>query len=148
MGRVMRTTDVVEVGVPAEVAWALLEDVVRNPEWQTGMRSCTWTSAPPVRVGSTYDQEAGFAGRPSLSTFKVVDHAPGRTVRITSIVSTFPITVTRTVEPLDDERCRITREVRGEPGGLLGLLAPLAVGRFETQVRQDGERLVALLEAG
>jgi len=35
--------------------WA---DWTNNPTWQKGMVSCTWTSEPPLRVGSTYDQVA------------------------------------------------------------------------------------------
>ena len=35
--------------------WA---DWTNNPTWQKGMVSCTWTSEPPLRVGSTYDQAA------------------------------------------------------------------------------------------
>jgi len=74
--------------------------VTRNPDWQSGMTTCEWTSPAPVGVGSTYEQRARFLGR----------------------------------------------EIRGEPGGLMGLLAPLVRPRFEASVAADGRRLVALLE--
>lgn len=144
----MGTVDTTEVAVDHGVAWAWLEDVTRNPRWQSGMTGCAWTSPPPVGVGSTYEQQARFLGRRIVSSFVVTDHDPGRSITITSTAGTFPITVTRTVEDLGPGRCRIVREVTGEPGGVTGLLAPLVRPRFEASVAADGRRLAALLEGG
>ena len=39
-----------------------------------------WTSEPPIRVGSTYDQEAALFGRPIVSSFECVEYQPGSTM--------------------------------------------------------------------
>ncbi|MEM6929530.1 MAG: hypothetical protein AAF602_21500, partial [Myxococcota bacterium] len=61
---------------------------------------------------------------------------------IESTKSTFPIQVTRAVEP-DDEGCTVVAHVRGQPTGLLRLfswLVPLSV-------RRDYAALQRLLES-
>ena len=58
---------------PDEV-FTVIADMSRNPEWQSGMRSCEWTSAPPLAVGSTYDQVASFLGREILTSFEVTEY--------------------------------------------------------------------------
>ena len=62
---------------PADEVFGFVADVTNNPRWQRGMRSCAWTSPPPITVGSTYRQEASFLGRPLVTDFEVVDHEPG-----------------------------------------------------------------------
>ena len=54
---------------PADV-FEYWSDHSNNPQWQTGQRSCTWTSEPPIGIGSTYGQEAAFLGRPIISSFE------------------------------------------------------------------------------
>lgn len=101
MGRIHITSEVAVAVAPA-TAWAVIADFSRNPEWQGGMRSCQWVTPPPLAVGSRYEQVASFLGRTIATTFEVValaetdDHA---SVTIDSVVSTFPLTVTRSVVP-------------------------------------------------
>lgn len=142
----MRMRSSVEIDRPAGVVFAVVSDFSRNPEWQGGMRSAVWTSEPPLRVGSTYDQVARFLGRDVVTSFEVVRLEPGRSVSIESRQSTFPIRVTRTVEPISTERSRITADVAGEPSGLLGLFGPLMQRMAARSIRGDYQRLKALLE--
>lgn len=66
----------IEVRVQRDVArapdevFAYWADWTNNPSWQNGMVSCTWTSAPPLQVGSTYDQEARFLGTTVSATIR------------------------------------------------------------------------------
>ena len=53
----------VEIERPAEEVFAFLEEVENSTLWLTNLRSCVWTSSPPIRVGSTYDQVARFLGK-------------------------------------------------------------------------------------
>ena len=39
------------------------------------MQECRWTSEPPLRLGSTYDQEAKFLGKAIVSSFEVIEFA-------------------------------------------------------------------------
>ncbi len=144
----MEITSGVEIARPAEEVFAVVADFARNPEWQGGMEHCAWTTPPPHGVGSRYAQRARFLGRPIVTEFEVTAYEPGRSVSIASVQSTFPIQVTRTVEPLGPERCRVTARVRGEPGGLFRLLGPLLRAMVKRSVDRDYAALRRLLEDG
>ena len=132
---------------PAEDVADFFFDVTNNPSWQGGMRRCEWTTGSPVEVGSIYEQEARFLGRPVISTFRVVDLVPSRLMRIETIEGTFPITVTRTVEPVDAGTTRVSAEIVGSPGGLLGMIAPLTRRFAQRSVDSDYDRLVEVLSS-
>lgn len=141
-------TSGVDVAVPAEVAWAVIADFARNPEWQSGMESCRWLTDPPIAIGSRYEQQARFLGRTISTTFEVVGLDGGvdrSSVTIDSIVSTFPLTITRSVRSTPTG-CRIDAVVAGRPDGLMGLLGPLLARLVKRSVDGDYRRLRALLE--
>lgn len=138
----------VDVGSPANEAFAFVSDFENNPRWQRGMRSCRWTSPPPHGVGSTYDQTARFLGRDVVSSFRVVEHLPGRRVRITSTSGPFRITETRTVQPLGEGRAHVAAIVEGDAGGFFRIAGPLLRALVARSVRGDYARLKRLLEAG
>jgi len=137
----------VRVECHAEKAFAFIADFENNPNWQGGMVSARWTSDPPVGVGSTYDQEARFMGKTIITRFQVTAYEPGRSISIESVESTFPLQITRRVEPTDTG-CVITAHVRGQPGGLFKLAAPLMRRMVKRSVDKDYARLKALLESG
>jgi hypothetical protein len=137
----------VDVGLPANEAFAFVSDVESNPRWQRGMRSCRWTSPPPHGVGSTYDQIARFLGRDVVSSFRVVEYLPGRRMRITSTSGPFPITETRTVQPLGEGRAHVAAIVEGDAGGFFRIAGPLLRALVARSVRGDYARLKRLLEA-
>lgn len=135
-----------EVERNADEVFAYLSDWANNPQWQDGMVACTWTSEPPLEVGSTYDQEARFLGRPIISSFEVVELEPGRRVRMVTTQSTMPLDITREVEPLGDDRTRVTATIRGGPEGLMALADPLTERMVRRNVTADYERLRDVLE--
>ena len=137
----------IEIERPAHEVFAFVSEFPNNPRWQRGQRACRWTSEPPLRVGSTYDQQARFLGRDMVNALRVVDLAPGRRVTFTSTSGTFPLTITRTVEPVTADRSRFTEHVRGEPGGFFRLAEPLLHPLVRSTIKRDFPRLKALLEA-
>ena len=137
----------IEVRRSAADAFAFLSEWGNNPRWQKGTRSCTWTSDPPLRAGSTYDQVASFLGREIRSSFEVVQFEPGRLVRIKTTASSLPLDITRQVTPLANGGCTIEATVRGEPGGAARLFNPLTRLMVQRSVRADYRRLQALLDA-
>lgn len=137
-----------EVARPADEVFAFFADASNNPRWQKGMVSCEWTSESPVDVGSTYEQRARFMGRDIFSTFVVTRLEPGHLIEIMTLESTFPIQVVRTVEPIDEDACRVSAVITGGPDrGLLRLAAPLMRSRAQNSVDADYDRLVQLLES-
>lgn len=140
-------TAIREINRPAAEVFEFFSDAANNPKWQAGMVSCEWVTPPPIEVGSTYEQHARFMGRDVKSLFAVTEYVPGRSIRIDTIESTFPITVNRMVEPIGPNACMVHAEIGGGPTGLLKLLAPLMRGKAQRSVDADYDRLKDLLEA-
>ena len=143
----MQTTATIRIECPAAEVFDYVADMANNPQWQRGQVSCVWTSEPPIGVGSTYDQEATFAGRTITSSFEVTEFEPGRRIRIVTTAGTMPIDVTREVRPAGDNACDVSAEVRGDPPWLFRLLGPLTRRMLTKSVAGDYGRLKAQLEA-
>ena len=90
----------------------------------------------------TYVQHAKFMGKRIDTHFVVTELVPGARVSIESTKSTFPIQVTRSVEPIGERRCRVTAHVRGQPTGLLKLFS----GMVAKSVAKDYAKLRSTLE--
>ncbi|HWH33152.1 MAG TPA: SRPBCC family protein [Egibacteraceae bacterium] len=138
----------VEVARPAAEVFAFVSDVTNNPRFQKGMRSCEWTSPPPVDEGSTYDQVAHFLGRDVVSKFVVDAYEPGRLIRFRSVAGPFPIVETRVVEPAGPDACRVEVTVGGSGSAFFKLADPLLRPMVAASVKRDYRRLAALLQPG
>ncbi len=138
----------VEIERPLPEVFAFLEDVENNPRWLQGMKSCRWTSAPPVGVGSTYDQEAAFLGKAIVSSFEVTEHVPNKRVTIKTTKSSFPLAVTRTTEAVASGRTHVHETVVGNPAGFYRIASPILRLLMQRNVRRDYGRLKRLLETG
>ena len=134
----------VRVDADPDVTFDYIADFEHNPEWQSGIASATWTSDGPPGVGSTYRQTAAFLGRTIETEFEVTAYEPGRLVRIESVSSTFPIRVTRRVEPVDGGAL-VSAVIEGEPAGLFALLGPLLRWLTRRRIEADYARLVERL---
>jgi uncharacterized membrane protein len=140
----IEATSSVELQRSAGEIFAFIADAENNPSWQRGMRSCRWVSDPPIRIGSTYDQQASFLGRSISSTFEVTELQPGRSITIRTTQSTFPIQVTRRVHELGSDRCRVNAIVTGDPSGIFRIATPVLRAMVERSVRADYRRLQLL----
>ena len=143
----MRLSVDCEINRPAGEVFGFVSDASNNPRWQKGQRSCEWTSPPPIGVGSTYEQQARFLGRTVINRFEVTEYEPGRAITIESTEGSFPITVRRSVEPLDGSHSRMRAQIEGEPGGFFRLVGPLLRRFAQRSVGSDYARLKRLLEA-
>ncbi|MDQ0484821.1 SRPBCC family protein [Guptibacillus hwajinpoensis] len=116
-----------------------------NPTWQGGMVDAHFTSEGSLREGSTYDQVATFLGKEIRTSFVVTQYIPLHKIQIKSIKSTFPITVTRVVELVEDG-AEVTAFVEGNPGNLFKLAKPLMKKMVQKSVTNDYRNLKKLLE--
>jgi uncharacterized membrane protein len=138
----------VEIDRPADEVFAYLDEVTNNTAWLKGMRSCTWTTEPPARVGSRYEQVAQFLGKEIRTSFEVTAREPGRLVTIESREgSSFPLTVTRRVEPIGANRCAVVETVEGDPSGFYRVAQPLLRVMVARNIKRDYRRLKTRLEA-
>lgn len=136
----------IEIDRPAAEVFDYISNFENNTAWQRGMEDARFTTPPPLAVGSRYEQIASFLGRPVVTLFEVTDLQPGRSITIESIESSFPIEVTRRVEPLGKGRSRIIAEISGEPGGLTRLFSPITRRFAQHAISADYKRLKELLE--
>ena len=144
----MITTNIdIAINRPAAAVFAYISDFANNPSWQNGMKSCEWITEPPVGVGSRYLQQAGFMGREINSTFEVIEHTPGESIKAHTIESTFPITFTRWVTPLGDSETRVQAVIEGDSSGFLRLIEPLMAPLVRRSINKDYAKLKAMLEA-
>lgn len=130
---------------PTDV-FAVIADFEQGPRWQPNMRSVRWTSAPPPRVGSTFEQTARFMGRTMMAAYEVTEYGPPRVVAIRSTSGPFPITVRRVVES-HHNGTRVTETASGGPGGAARLLSPLLRMMLRRTITRDYRHLTKLLEA-
>ena len=137
----------VEIARSPEAIFDFLADMSNNPTWQKGMQECRWTSEPPLRLGSTYDQVARFLGKVIVSSFVVTEFEPGHRIRIQTASGTMPIDVTREVIAIADGRSSVSAIVRGDPTGVFRLATPLMRSMVQRSVTRDYRRLRELLEA-
>ena len=135
------------IPAPAPEVAEFFFDASNNPKWQKGMRRCEWVDSGPIDVGSEYVQEAVFMGRTITSRFEVTECTPGASISIRTIESTFPIAVTRTVDPIDDTSCRVTAKISGGPGGIFSLATPLVRRMAQRSVDADYDRLAERFES-
>lgn len=139
----------VEIDRPSGEVFAFLDDVTNNTRWLKGMQSCTWTTEPPVHIGSRYEQVARFLGKEIRTSFEVTAHEPDRRVAIESREgSSFPLTVTREVELIDDGRSRVIETVESDPSGFYRVAQPLLRAMVARNIARDYRALKALLERG
>lgn len=137
----------IEVDLDPAAVFAYWAEWSNNPQWQKGMERCEWTSEPPLRLGSTYDQHARFLRRPIVSSFEVVEFEPDRLLRIRATKSTLPLDITRRVEPGQAGGTVLQALIKGEPAGLMKLFNSLTARMVRSNVEADYARLKELLNA-
>ena len=141
-----KVTITTEIEAPAEVVYAYLSDLSNNSTWQSGIASTNWTSRPPIRVGSTYDQRMEYKDR--VIGYQVTAIDPGRSITVESRSgANVPTTVTRTVQELDEARCRVEVDLVGELRSWRLITKPMVTRAIRRSVGADYRRLKEQLEA-
>jgi uncharacterized membrane protein len=137
----------VEINRPSAVVWEYLEDAERNPEWLANMQAAKWSTEPPIRVGSRYEQSARFLGKDVRTSFEVTALEPGRRITISSLPgSSFPLRITREVEPIGDGRCRVKEMAEGDASGFYRVAEPVMRQIVRHNITRAYRRLRQLLE--
>ena len=133
------------IGRPrAEVA-AYAGDPTNAPEWYVNIRSVSWQTEPPVRVGSKMDFVAHFLGRRIAYTYEVAELVPGERLVMRTADGPFPMETTYTWAD-EGVRTRMTLTNRGEPSGFARLTAPMMETAMRRATTKDLARLKAILE--
>lgn len=126
--------------VTADVAWALIADYQRDPEWRTGVLSMTAEPAGPVGVGTITVEELRFGGKSYRNVGEIVAVEPGRTIEWRTIDGA-DANGRRSVTPSADGTCTVTLELDVRPTGIERLLSPILARMLDRNVRHDLDRL-------
>ena len=134
-----------EIARPAEVVFDYIADLTNNADWQFGIESTEWTSALRVDVGSTYDQTMEYKGL--VTGYEITAIEPGRSITVeTRAGATIPTTVTRTVQVLNESRCRVRVDLSGRLPGWRVITRPLAKRMIRRSIASDFRRLKHRME--
>lgn len=138
------TTEIV-IARPPEVVATYAADPDNAPEWYRNITSVTWSTPPPLTVGSQVDFVARFLGRMLAYTYVVAEDVPlTRLVMRTASGSSFPMETTYTWRALGDGRTEMVLRNRGGPAGrLVPRVMAVAMRRAN---RSDLRRLRRILE--
>ena len=137
----------VEIACPPGRAWTYLVDAERNVQWLDNMQSCRWITEPPIAAGSRYEQVAMFLGKHVRTTFEVTELRDGKEITISSLPgSSFPLTITRRLDPVNARRCRVTEIAGGDPRGFYRLAEPLMRPLVRRNIARAYAKLKRLLE--
>jgi uncharacterized protein YndB with AHSA1/START domain len=131
-----------DIDAPPGDVFGVIADFEQGPRWQPNMREARWTTPPPPRVGSTFEQRARFMGRDMNAGYEVTEYDPPLVVTIRSTTGPFPITVRRVIEP-HGRGTRVTETSSGGPRVLSPLMKPV----LRRTLKRDYRHLKELLEA-
>ena len=132
---------------PVEAVAAFAADPTNAPAWYANIRSVSWTTPPPVAVGSRMDFVAQFLGRRLAYTYEVVALEPGRRLVMRTADGPFPMETTYTWQPAGQGATTMTLRNRGHPAGFSRLAAPMMERAMRRATTKDLARLKAMLES-
>jgi hypothetical protein len=99
-------------------------------------------------VGSHYVQVARFLGKDVRTSFEVTALNPGRSITISSLPgSSFPIQITREVEPLGPQRTLARETAAGDASGFYRVAEPLMRPLVRRNIGRAYRSLKQLLES-
>jgi uncharacterized protein YndB with AHSA1/START domain len=118
-----------EVNQPAEQVFAYATDPTRFCEWQKGVIDghIDESGTPSVGARCLTTRRIGFANRPVTAEITHID--PPRTWGVRGVDGAIRATVEVAVEPLAEDRARLTIAIDFEGHGIGQLLVPLVVRR-------------------
>jgi uncharacterized membrane protein len=136
----------IEIARPAADVFAFAADPDNAPRWYVNIKSVSWKTPKPLRVGSQVEFVASFLGRQLHYTYEIVELIEGRRLVMRTSEGPFPMETAYEVETLANHRARMTLRNRGTPGGFSRLAVPMVVPAMRRANRKDLAALKRLLE--
>jgi carbon monoxide dehydrogenase subunit G len=137
-------TCTVDIDRPPSDVFPFVTDPSRFGEWQRGVLSGRVAGEPAVGSTCTMTRKIGGAAR--LSTSQITEYEPPVRWAIRGIDGSIRAHVIVEVEPLEDDRSRVTIDLRFSSHGLGKLMAPMVISRARKEVPVSCQNLKGLLE--
>ena len=116
------------------------------PRWYENIKSVTWETEKPLRVGSRIAFVAEFLGRRLAYTYEVTALDPGESLVMQTASGPFPMQTVYRWEAAGDTATQMTLQNRGDATGFAAIFAPFMRYAMRRANRQDLLRLKHLLE--
>jgi uncharacterized membrane protein len=139
-------TSSIEIDRPQAVVFAYLDELDKHSEWQGDLVSSRMETEGPVRVGTRASDTRRVPGGPREFTYEITEHDPPRRSSWRVVEGPIRAVGSVTVEPVGDDRSRVTVDFDLEGHGIGLLLAPLARMQARRQVPRDQATLKEILE--
>jgi uncharacterized membrane protein len=141
-------TSRIVIGRPRGEVAAYATDPDNVPCWYANIKSVSWKTEPPVKVGSQIAFEADFLGRRLSYTYEIVELVPAERLVMRTAQGPFPMETTYQWESDADGSTLMSLRNRGEPTGFSRLLAPFMAMAIRGANKKDLSRLKQILEEG
>jgi hypothetical protein len=138
---------VIEIDRPRSVVAAFAADPDNATVWYANLKAVTWSTPPPLGVGTRVAFVAQFLGRRLNYTYEVVAFEPGSRIVMRTQQGPFPMETTYLWADTAEGGTRMTLRNQGEPTGFSKLAAPLLEGAMRRANTKDLKRLKATLGA-
>ncbi len=113
-----------EMTAPPEVAWALVSDVTRMPQWSPEATECTWVKgATGPTVGAKFKGSNEALGHSWNTLCRVTDCRPGAVFAFESTGAGMRIARWEYLFEPTEGGCRVTENWTDQRGWLVGILS-------------------------
>lgn len=137
----------IDISCSADAAFAYLTDFARAGEWQGSVEAVEVRDGDPPRVGTTVTETRRTPAGSQRISYEVTELVPGRAYTFKGGGGPIRAVARVTVEPLAEDRCRVTAAFDFDAGLTAKLLLPLIRREAERELPADQERLKARLES-
>ena len=131
---------------PRNLVAAYATDPANAPQWYVNIRSVTWETPPPLRLGSRVGFVAQFMGRSLIYTYEVAELIEGRRLVMRTADGPFQMETTYEWATVEGDATQMTLRNRGTPTGFSRLVAPMMSWAMRRANRKDLRRLKDILE--
>lgn len=111
-----------EIGAQIDEVWAVVQDVLAAPEWQSGLEKVTALEHDADGRPTLVDSEADIKVRRVRSRVRISYERPTRLSWIQEAGDLKTVKAVWEFEDLGDGRTRVTYRFDADPGGVLGML--------------------------
>lgn len=136
----------IEIRVPRERVAAYAMDPDNATTWYENIKSVTWETPKPQRVGSRFAFVARFLGRRIAYTYEVMELVPSTRYVMATAQGPFPMETSYEWSDTPAGGTTMTLRNRGEPSGFSRWASPMLVRAMRRANTRDLERLKAILE--